>query len=357
VPEALPVAWLLRALAAGTASGLTDAGVQTARHLTPDGTSIGRGALDMGGEILGGLISKALPAMAHGLMSSGMNVGKKTINNAMETRSALAGSTVLPHQIDLPAEAIKARIAPGEPTWYTPFSQKETGAEIMTANQADLMTKRAQHLADADARGVTFTRQDFLGPVYDLRAKMLAEGASDKELAAVDRHIAGFLKPGQHPAIQGQYVNMRPSAMEAMKEGKQAAAKAVYAASPKGRASVKARFDAAIAQGIQHRIESLTPSTIPGAPGAIEALNREHRANRPMTEAMTNAEYPRPASGSWKDMNPVHVMSPGARGRAALFLTDPTVKAVGHNLPRAAGTLPFTLMDLLDLAHKQHKQP
>jgi hypothetical protein len=360
VPEVAGPMWLLRALAAGTASGLTDAGVQTARHLTPDGTSIGRGALDMGGEIAGGLISKLLPAMGKGLMKSALNVPKSVVNDAIESRSALLGRQVLPHEIDLAKEAINARIAPGEkPSWM--MGQKETGARLMNDTQAGLMADRAKHLADADARGITFTRQDFTDGFQALKREVskLPNGATkEKQLQAImdDFLQQGRVNPKAAPNAKGNvFERLKPSATEKMKEDWQDFAKRAYKGTADETLPILDRFTELVARNIRGKIEGLTPPALPGSPGAIEALNRQYRQSLPLTDAMTAAEYPRASLGSIKDMNPMHLASPGARGRAALFLTDPTVKFLGHNAPRAAGTLPFTLMDLLNLAQKQEQ--
>lgn len=361
VPASAPALWLMRALAAGTASGLTDAGVQTARGLTPDATSIGRGALDMGGEMLGVVISKLLSATGHGLMKSALNVPKSVVNDAIQSRSMLAAHHVLPHEIDLAAEAIKRRIAPGERPGYMPFSQKETGARLMTDAQSELMRRRAAHLADADARGVTFTRQDFTDGFRDLKREVskLPKGAEkEKQLEAIMQDFLqqGRVNPKAAPNAKGNsFEKLTPSQVETMKEQWQDFAKRAYKGTADETLPILDRFTELVARNIRAKIEGLTPPAVPGAPGAIEALNRQYRQNIPLVEAMTQAEYPRASLGSIKDMNPVHLASPGARGRAALFLTDPTVLAVGHHLPRAAGTLPFTLANLFDLASNQDR--
>jgi hypothetical protein len=363
VPEVAGPMWLLRALAAGTASGLTDAGIQTARHLTPDGTSIGRGALDAGGEILGGLISKVLPWAGHEVMKSAMSTPESLLNKAAESRSMLAGTTVLPNEIDLAKEAIDARISPGTRPAIdlTLRPQKENGARVVFNQRRALMTERARLLDAADQSGVTFTRQDFTDGFRDLKREVskLPRGAEkEKQLEAIMQDFLqqGRVNPKAAPNAKGNaFERMKPSQIEKMKEDWQDFAKRAYKGTADETLPILDRFTELVARNIKGKIEGLTPPTVPGSPGAIEALNRQYRHLKPLQDAMVKADRPRPSVGSLKDLNPMHLASPGARGRAALFLTDPTVNAVGRNLPRAAGTLPFTLMDLLDLAHKQEQ--
>lgn len=361
VPESIPLSLLARMAAAGLASTATDAGIQTARHQIPDASSLGRGALDAGGELGGVLLTKLLGPTAHALMSSGMSVPKKVIKDAVETRSALLGRQVLPHEIDLPAEAIKDRIAPGKKPWYMPGSQKETGARIMADTQSDLMTRRAQALADADASGATFTRQDFLDGFQALRREVASLPNGSKNLDALDNIADDFLQQGRVDpkaaanAKGNRFVRIKPSDVETMKEQWQAFAKRAYKGTADETLPILDKFSELVASNLRMKLEGLTPPAVPGGVGEIASLNRAYRANLPMVAAMTEAEMPRAAPSSLRDLNPVHLASPGARGRAALFLTEPGTRVAAHNLPRAAGALPFTLMDLLDMAQAQEQ--
>ena len=355
VPEALPVAWLLKALAAGTSSGLADAGIQTARGEVPDATSLGRGALDAGGEILGGILGLARMKSAHGLMKSALSVGKPVTDRAIETRSALLGRDVLPHEIDLAQDAITARLAPGKgPRLYHP----ESGAKAMGETQAELMAKRAQHLADADKRGVTFTRQDFTNGYNALWAEVgsLPNGSKKQKLlqSIMDDYLQqGRVNPQALPNAKGNsFRRIKPSEAEDMKESWAAFAKRAYKGNADETLPILDKFSELIAKNVREKIAGLTPG-VGGGPGAIESLNRAYRANLPLEDALTQAEYPRSNDFSLKDLNPVRLASPGVRGRAALMLTEPLIKFGVHNAPRTAGALPFTIKDLLDMAHSE----
>ncbi len=345
VPATAPAAWLLRMATAGGAGFGTELGMQQVRgeEFNPKAAAV-RGGLEMGGQGLGELVGIGLPAAGKQLVKSGLHVGKPQASAAVEMGEQLAGKPVRYADVDLADQAIKEGVAPGG----------KIGQPKMQELKAAPMRRRAEILAEKTKAGKTFTRQDYMRDIGDLKREILAEGGTVKDIDAIDRLVTEFVEGGRGPSqiikgrkVQGKMQRDTPEAAEVMKEGRQAKAKALYASSTKGRASLRARFDEHVAHSIMRRLEELTPPAVPGGHGEIESLNRRYRSLLPLDEAVKNAELPRASSGNFKDLNPLHLVSPNVRGRAGLMLASPTASAVGRQAPRAAGSAAYALMQML----------
>jgi hypothetical protein len=361
VPEATIPAALLRMAIAGGTGAAADAGVQSLRGQPVDASSLGRGALE--GLFQGGaeVLSPFLKMLSHALMKSALNVKPSVVDDAVRIRSMQENRIVAPHEIDLAGDAIKQRLAPGTAK-LTPWN--ESGYHQINEAQTERMTRRAEILKDATSRGVTYTAQDFTTHLPELRKDMRLgpNGVKNSETlqSVIDDFITQFREPDRvvkyktstgkvaTRTVKGKMLQFTPENVEMLKEKWQTWAQNAYKTKNAEKLAVLEKFTEAIAKGMKERLQELTPAAVAGGVGELEAINRAHQASLPLEQALYDAEKPRASlGGSLKDLNPVHLMTPPVRGRAALLgdvLAGPTARAVG---PHATTGALYSLMELL----------
>lgn len=351
VPPAAPIAWLMRMLAAGGASGVTDLGVQAARgkELDVPGAVL-RGATDMGGQGVGELLGVGIPAAGRQLVKSGLNVGKPQAAYAVEMGSQLAGKPVRYADVDLADQAIKEGVAPGG----------KLGQPRMQELKAEPMRRRKAILDRETKAGKTATRMDFTNEISALKKRLARGPNGTKNAERIDALLEDFIdqgrtKPGK-PLKGNPMKKMSPNEWEKMKEEWQAWAKTAYRKDSGELGAINDEFSKAIAKAVQDRIEALTPPAVPGGVGEIAAANRRYRELLPLDEAVNNAELPSKGIASFKDMNPLRVLSPNVRGRAGLMLSNPALARGAREAPRAAGASAYALMEMLRAAQAEEEQ-
>lgn len=263
VPEAAPLAWGLRMLAAGTAGAGGEAGrekimgepIDPMRIAVTGGTS----ALLQG---VGEAGAAATPLVAKKFMTVGL---PRTQALAKDEVKALArrGVTVSPDEIDFPQQFLDRGYTVGRLN-----RRMEPGSRAIQNDMDALMADRAVILNNATNAGITYNASEFLKYEPQLRAQAQKQG--QRAVAALDAVLADFKATWKLP--NGQWKKLTPLEVEEQKE--------LWANMGKNARNAKDRDDIAnmtsdfwgkAGQAARERLETLSTgptgvTTMPGAP-------------------------------------------------------------------------------------------
>lgn len=263
VPEAAPLAWGLRMLAAGTAGAGGEAGrekimgepIDPKRIAVTGGTS----ALLQG---VGEAGAAATPLVAKKFMTVGL---PRTQALAKDEVKALArrGVTVSPDEIDFPQQFLDRGYTVGRLN-----RRMEPGSRAIQNDMDALMADRAVILNNATNAGITYNASEFLKYEPQLRAQAQKQG--QRAVAALDAVLADFKATWKLP--NGQWKKLTPLEVEEQKE--------LWANMGKNARNAKDRDDIAnmtsdfwgkAGQAARERLETLSTgptgvTTMPGAP-------------------------------------------------------------------------------------------
>lgn len=356
IPEAAPVAWLLRMLTAG---GLGTAGEFGAQKIRGEQTNVPgallRGGLELGGQGVGELASPLVKLGAHGLMKSALNVNKGTTEEAARIVGQQTKQLAAPSDVDLAQQAIDKRVSPGKALFNERGPYPGSGYKKIKGEQDAIAAERSTLLGNFKKQGHHATVNDLTKYYPEARADF-ATSKDPKDRLWFEKRIQTFfnentkLVKGKGGRVFRKPTDIPPDELADLVTTWSTEAEKVlkdpHAIPSKTR---EATFKKYVAKAGREWLRDLTPSAVKGGIGRIEELNRAYQANIPLETALWDAELPRGVSGGLKDMNPLHAISPSVRGRAALALTEPALHGpLGlRSAPRHIPASVYALIELM----------
>lgn len=264
VPEAAPLAWGLRMLAAGTAGAGGEAGREKimGEPIDPKKIALVGGTSLVATGLGEGATRVAAPIVAKKLMTVGLP-RTQAIARQFVKDEARRGVTISPDEVDIPQQFLDRGYTAGRIN-----SRMEPGSAQITSDMDALMAQRAALLNDATTAGVTYNASEFMKYVPQLRAQAQKQG--QRAVAALDAAIADFEATWKLP--NGQWKKLTPLDVEEQKE--------LWAKMGKNARNAKDRDDIAnmtsdfwgkAGQAARERLETLSTgptgvTTMPGAP-------------------------------------------------------------------------------------------
>lgn len=280
VPEAAPVAWGLRALAAGAAGAGGEAGREKIMDEPIDPKKVALvGGTNLVATGLGeGAMRVAAPIVAKKLMTVGLP-RTQAIASQFVKDEARRGVTISPDEVDIPQQFLDRGYTAGRIN-----SRMEPGSAQITRDKDALMAQRAVLLNDATNAGVTYNASEFLKYVPQLRAQAKKQG--QRAVAALDAVLADFDATWRLP--NGQWKKMTPLEVEEQKE--------LWATMGKNARKAKDRDDIAnmtsdfwgkAGQAARERLETLSTgqtgvTTFPSGPGQLAPVPMPGTAQPPV---------------------------------------------------------------------------
>ena len=333
VPEAAPVAWLLRSLAAGAGGAAGDVGAQGA---TGQPINLGQAATRGVGEMVAQGAGEGLLGMGQGVAQTmyrnALRPGKAIANSATETASRIAGQPVAPDVASVAKQGLLERLPIGR-------GLTGTGGEKMARLRAPSNAQLDDALQAAGISGHTTPIRALADGITALKDEVRHETRAAAKIAAIDKMWGETLAQYRQPAKTGIGKDVRLSPQELQDQVRtwqdQATSywKGVEGGKPDELAALNARFDAALATAGRRHLNSIAaPSHIPGKTlgNLIEEANTRLSSLHPLGDAISNAEL-RMESGTGGPGVPwyMHAGAPAAGALLGTAAHGPEGAAIG----------------------------
>lgn len=252
VPEAAPLAWLLRMGAAGTAAAGGEGGREAimGEQLNPTKMAV-VGATNAAATGVGEGLVAASPFVAKKLMTVGLP-RTQAIARQFVKDEARRGNVISPDQVDFPQQFLDRGYTVGRIN-----RNMAPGSAAITADMDALMAQRAALLDDATNAGVTYSASEMLKFIPTLRAQAQKQG--QKALAALDAAVEDFTQTWTLP--NGQWRRFTPNELEQQKELWANMGKSARNAKDKDDiANITSEFWGKAGQAARERLETLSTS-------------------------------------------------------------------------------------------------
>lgn len=295
VPEAMPLAWAARPVAAGIAGMVSD----PAKQALAGGKPSMRSSALTGAEMFGGQVTGEALSLLAGMARNGLatrtfaTAPEKLFRREIANESRIAGQPLSPGEAGLGRKMLQEGVAPGKAPW-----EKAPGSKIVAGRLEDAAKKRDAILSSPGVAGNRFTSYSFVGPhVKALRAELSRLG-DPKMMAWLDNRLMEFHDGFRLPSGKSK----RFSPLETQKELLSTwddAARPIHEArdnarpSPSPEALREARFMKAVADDARMRLRALTPPAHGGGVGALERANQDIYRLQPLHDALVRAEIPK----------------------------------------------------------------
>lgn len=332
---ALP--WIARSLLAAGGGMAGEAGREAVSREPFSMSRIGlAGGEQAGAQLLGEGLAGGGQVLAHGLMGRALAPRLRASRSEVANESRLAGERLAPDEATLAAKALKERVAVGP-------GPGGTGSKKLAEKAGELNKALDSVLDQAGKQGARAHAQTFMSEIGALRQE-LAQLGDPKLIEALNARqrifIESFRLAGKKGA-QGSLTRWTPTEVRKLvqewsKEAKPLLDKRAQGTPLKPSELAKARFYESIARSGRKWLRDLTPSPVPGQPGAVEQLNNEMSRLMPLEDAVTLAEFPRVREPGFGGFMRGLLEHPRLESRAALGLTEPVTQDALRTVPRVA---------------------
>lgn len=246
---------------------------------------------------------------------------------------------------------------------------KQAGSAVANALRQSSAEDLTKALADAQAKGITFTAQDLVNGVADLQREVAKQPLAAKDYLAIRKMVREFIDSRRAPRVagkMGKMLQLTPQDVNELKQAAQKVAEPVYKAMQKGgampsaRQAIEARFNKAIATGSRQALERAIPETAPinartkqliGLQQALSAAETRNPPGLGLPATMGGAAgsligaglggyhgaLTGGAAGALAAPLARLAMTPEVASRLALLLNNPIMRQTLMQTPRAGG--------------------